>query len=453
MKVCIIGVGYVGLVTGVCLADIGHNVICVDNIETKIEKLKKGVSPIYEPELERFIDKNIKSGRISFTTDIKYGVENSEIIFISVGTPSLVNGQADLSYVEAVASDVGKHINGEKVIVNKSTVPIGSGDWVSMIVSESIVKNNINKNVKFHVVSNPEFLREGSAIGDTFFPDRIIIGSSSKEAIDKMLALYKPLVEQSFDWSSDIPRLIPKGGKVPVVISDLTSAEMIKYAANSFLATKISYINEVANICEKVGADILKVAEGMGLDSRIGPKFLNAGIGWGGSCFPKDVSALAYIANEYGMTPQILNSIINVNREQRLKIVKKVQDELKIVKGKTITVLGIAFKPDTDDTREAPSISIMNSLINLGAKIKAYDPIVKERPHTLSEKVTLSKDSYDAIKDADLLIIATEWDEFKNLDFSKIKSIMNNNIIIDGRNLFDREKLQNLGFKYIGIGR
>ena len=453
MKVCIIGVGYVGLVTGVCLAEIGHNVICVDNVELKIDKLKKGISPIYEPGLERFIDKNIKSGRLNFSTDIKYGVENSEFIFISVGTPSLSNGQADLSYVEAVASDVGKYINDEKIIVNKSTVPIGSGDWVSMIVSEGIAKDNINKNVKFHVVSNPEFLREGSAIGDTFFPDRIVIGSSSQKAIEKMMELYKPLIEQSFDWTLDSPRILPKGQKVPVVSADLTSSEMIKYAANSFLATKISYINEVANICEKVGADILKVAEGIGLDSRIGPKFLNAGIGWGGSCFPKDVSALAYIANEYGMTPQILNSIINVNREQRLKIVKKVQDELKIVKGKTIAVLGIAFKPDTDDTREAPSISIMNSLINLGAKIKAFDPIVKERPQSLNEKAYLSIDVYEAIKDADLLIVATEWNEFKNLDYVKIKNLMAHKIIIDGRNLFDKEKLENLGFKYIGIGR
>lgn len=453
MKVCVIGVGYVGLVTGVCLAEIGHSVICVDSIESKINKLKNGVSPIYEPGLERFIDKNMGSGRIDFTTDIEYGIKNSEIIFISVGTPSLSNGQADLSYVEAVASDVGKYVSGEKIIVNKSTVPIGSGDWVSMIVSESIEKNNSNKDVKFDVVSNPEFLREGSAVRDTFFPDRIVIGSSSKKAIGKMLELYKPLIEQSFDWPSDLPRLLPKGQKVPVVIADLTSAEMIKYAANSFLATKISYINEVANICEKVGADILKVAEGIGLDSRIGPKFLNAGIGWGGSCFPKDVSALAYIANEYGMTPQILNSVINVNREQRLKIVKKVQDELKIVKGKTIAVLGISFKPDTDDVREAPSISIMNSLINLGAKIKAYDPVVKEAPQTLSEKVYLGKDVYDTIKDSDLLIVATEWNEFKDLDFVKMKGLMSHFIIIDGRNLFDKNQVKELGFRYIGIGR
>jgi len=453
MKVCIVGVGYVGLVTGVCLSEIGHDVICVDNVKEKIEKLNNNISPIYEPGLERFIESNLKKGNIRFTTNLKDGVENSEIIFISVGTPSLPNGQADLSYVELVAADIGKYINNEKIIVNKSTVPIGSGDWVSMIISESIEKNNPNKNVKFNVVSNPEFLREGCAICDTFFPDRIVIGSTSKKAIEKMLELYKPLIEQSFDWPEDLERILPKGEKVPTVITDLTSAEMIKYAANSLLATKISFINEVANICEKVGADVLRVAEGIGLDSRIGSKFLNAGIGWGGSCFPKDVSALAYIANEYGMTPQILNSVINVNREQRLKIVKKVQDELKIVKGKIIAILGIAFKPDTDDTREAPAISIMNSLINLGAKINAYDPIVKEKPATLNDKVNMAKDLYSAIKGADLVILATEWGEFKSIDFEKVKSIMNNNIIIDGRNLFDKKSLEALGFKYIGIGR
>ncbi|MHB1347484.1 MAG: UDP-glucose dehydrogenase family protein, partial [Candidatus Humimicrobiaceae bacterium] len=284
MKVCIIGVGYVGLVTGVCLAEIGHNVICVDNVDGKIEKLKKGISPIYEPGLERLIKKNLQSGNICFTNDIKNGVEKSEIILISVGTPSLSNGQADLSYVESVAIEIGKYINNEKTIVNKSTIPIGSGYWVSNIISKSIEKNNSNKNIKFDIVSNPEFLREGSALKDTFFPERIIIGSSSKQAIEKILELYKPLIEQSFDWSSDIQRPLPKGQRIPVVISDLASAEMIKYASNSFLATKISFVNEVANICEKVGADIKKVTEGMGFDSRIGPKFLQAGIGWGGSC-------------------------------------------------------------------------------------------------------------------------------------------------------------------------
>ena len=453
MKVCIIGVGYVGLVTGVCLAEIGHNVICVDNVETKIEKLKKGISPIYEPGLDRFIQKNLQSKNIDFTNDIKSGVEKSEIILISVGTPSLANGQADLSYVENVAIEIGKYINSDKVIVNKSTIPIGSGYWVSNIISKSIEKNNPNKNIKFEIVSNPEFLREGSALKDTFFPERIIIGSSSKQAIEKILELYKPLLEQSFNWPSDLQRILPKGQKVPVVISDLASAEMIKYASNSFLATKISFVNEVANICEKVGADIKKVTEGMGFDSRIGSKFLQAGIGWGGSCLPKDVSALVYTAKEYGLTPEILSAAAAINSKQRLKIVKRVQDELKIVKGKTIAVLGIAFKPNTDDVRESPAISIMNSLVHLDASIKAYDPIVKVRPQNLKEKVTICKDAYEAISDADLLILATEWDEFKNLDYKRIKSLMANDIIIDGRNLFDKEELQKLGFKYIGIGR
>lgn len=452
MKVSVIGTGYVGLVTGACLAEIGNEVICVDNVEEKIDILKNGGCPIYEPGLQEIIKANMEKGRLKFTTSIEEGVNKSEIIFISVGTPSLPNGQADLSFVEQVAVDIGRVIDSYKIIVNKSTVPIGSGDWVSMMISESIEANNSNKNVSFDVVSNPEFLREGNAIGDTFFPDRIVIGSSSKKAIDKMLALYKPLIEQTFDWPDD-KRLIPEGQKVPVVVTDLTSAEMIKYASNSFLATKISFINEIANICEKVGADVKDVARGMGLDKRIGLLFLNAGIGWGGSCFPKDVSALTYIAGEYGMTPQILNSVINVNKEQRLKIVKKVQDELKIVKGKTIAVLGISFKPDTDDVRDAPSITIMNSLSKMGAKIKAYDPVVKGRPEALTEKVKICSDEYEAIDGADVLIIATEWGQFKELDFEKIRKIMNNNIIIDGRNFFEREELEKLGFKYIGIGR
>ena len=335
MDVCIIGTGYVGLVTGVCLAEIGNNVICVDKIKEKIALLNNGKSPIYEPNLENFLKDNIQKNRLQFTTNISKAITKSEIIYICVGTPSLPNGQADLSYVEEVAVEIGRHINNKKIIVNKSTVPIGSGDWVSMVIADSIKKNNKNNNVSINVVSNPEFLREGSAIEDTFFPDRIVVGSSSKWAIDRMIKLYKPIINQSFDWP-DGKRLIVKGSKIPVVISDLTSAEMIKYAANTFLATKISFVNEIANICEKVGADIVKVSEGMGLDKRISPMFLNAGIGWGGSCFPKDVLALSNIAGEYGLSTQILNAVINVNREQRLKIKQKIQDELKIIKGKTI---------------------------------------------------------------------------------------------------------------------
>jgi UDPglucose 6-dehydrogenase len=452
VKVSVIGIGYVGLVTGVCLAEIGNEVICVDKEKEKINILKQGGCPIYEPGLDKIIEKNIDSGRLKFSTSIEEGVKKSKIIFISVGTPSLPNGQADLSFVEQVAIDIGRAINDHKIIVNKSTVPIGSGDWVSMMISESIEANNSNKNVSFDVVSNPEFLREGSAVKDTFFPDRIIIGSSSEEAIESMLVLYKPLIEQNFNWPYN-ERLIPEGQKIPVVVTDLTSAEMIKYASNSFLATKISFINEIASICEKVGADVRDVAKGMGLDKRIGRLFLNAGIGWGGSCFPKDVSALTYIAGEYGMTPQILNSVINVNKEQRLKIVNKVQDELKIVKGKTIAVLGISFKPDTDDVREAPSITIMNSLSKMGAKIKAYDPVVENKPETLTDRVKICRDEYETIDGSDALIIATEWEQFEKLDFNKIKKLMNHHIVIDGRNIFEREKLEKLGFRYIGIGR
>ena len=453
MKVCIIGTGYVGLVTGICLAEIGNNVICVDKIKEKIDLLNSGKPPIYEPNLEKFLKDNIQKNRLLFTTDISNAIEKSEIIYICVGTPQLSNGQADLHYVEEVACEIGKYINDEKIIVNKSTVPIGSGDWVSMVISDSIEKNNNqNKSVCFSVVSNPEFLREGSAIDDTFFPDRIVIGSSSKKAVDKMLKLYEPIINQSFEWPGD-KRLIPKGSKIPVVISDLTSSEMIKYAANSFLATKISFINEIANICEKVGADVSKVAEGIGLDKRIGPAFLNAGIGWGGSCFPKDVSALSNIAGEYGLSTQILNAVVNVNREQRLKITQKLQDELKIIKGKTIAVLGISFKPDTDDTRDAPSIKIMNDLVNLGAKIKAYDPVVSAAPESLSEKVEIYSSAYEAVRGADMFILATEWEEFLDLDFNRIKELMHNSSIIDGRNYLDKSKLEKLGFKYIGIGR
>ena len=453
MNVCIIGTGYVGLVTGVCLAKIGNNVICVDKIKEKVDILNSGKPTIYEPNLEKFLKDNIQNNRLQFTTDISNAVTKSEIIYICVGTPSLSNGQADLKFVEEAANEIGKYINGGKVIVNKSTVPIGSGDWVSMVVSDSLKGNNSsNEKIAFSVVSNPEFLREGSAISDTFFPDRIVIGSSSKKAIDKMIKLYEPIINQTFNWQ-DSERLIPKNTKIPVVISDLTSAEMIKYAANSFLATKISFVNEIANICEKVGADIVKVSEGMGLDKRISPMFLNAGIGWGGSCFPKDVLALSNIAGEYGLSTQILNAVINVNREQRLKIKQKIQDELKIIKGKTIGMLGISFKPNTDDTREAPSIKIMNDLVNLGARVKAYDPIVNKTPQSLSRKVEICSNAYDVVKDADMFILATEWEDFLKLDYTKVKNMMRSPVIIDGRNYLDKSSLEKQGFKYIGIGR
>jgi len=460
MKVCVIGTGYVGLVTGVCLAEIGHSVICVDKDEAKIKMLLSNKMPIYEPGLDSLVLKNINSKKLIFTTDISGSIKSQDIIFICVGTPPLPDGSADLRYVEEVAKEIGSNLNSFKIIVNKSTVPIGSGDWVSMIVNDSLNEkaasgntNNMNNTnaSKFDVISNPEFLREGTAISDTFFPDRIVLGSASKKAIDIMKELYEPIINQKFELA-DIS-FDPKDSKrIPVVETDLVSAEMIKYAANSFLATKISFINEIANICEKAGADVKKVAAGIGLDSRIGSKFLNAGIGWGGSCFPKDVSALTKIAAEYGVSSQLLNSVINVNSQQRLLVVQKVQELLKIVKGKSIGFLGISFKPDTDDTRDAPAITIMNNLVNLGAKVKAYDPVVKNMPDTLNVKVIMCENLEDVFRESDLIILATEWKEFAEIDYESMGKLMREMNVIDGRNFLQRDILTGLGFKYTGIG-
>jgi len=462
MKVCVIGTGYVGLVTGVCLAEIGHNVICVDKDEKKIKMLKSSIMPIYEPGLENLVKKNTQSSNLSFTTQIGNAVLSQDIIFICVGTPPLPDGSADLRFVEEVAKEIGRNLNSYKIIINKSTVPIGSGDWVSMIINDSVATGNGADKVQNHsaskknsamfdVVSNPEFLREGTAIYDTFFPDRIVLGSASQKAIDLMIKLYEKVINRVFEQIDGLPE--PKGTKnIPLVKTDLVSAEMIKYAANSFLATKISFINEIANICEKAGADISKVAKGIGLDSRIGARFLNAGIGWGGSCFPKDVSALTKIAAEYGITTQLLNSAINVNNQQRLKMVQKAQETLKIIKGKTIGVLGISFKPNTDDTRDAPAITIMNNLSNLGAKVKAYDPIVKEFPESLNQKVILCFDTEEIFSDSDLIILATEWEEFTGLDYEGLGALMRDKNFIDGRNFLSKEKMLRLGFKYSGIG-
>jgi UDPglucose 6-dehydrogenase len=462
MKVCIIGTGYVGLVTGASLAEIGHNVICVDKDESKIQLLKNHIMPIYEPGLENLVKKNTNSSKLVFTTQIDNAILSQDIIFICVGTPPMADGSADLRFVEEVAKDIGCNLNSYKIIINKSTVPIGSGDWVSMIINDSINANdcshklantsNNKENIHtFDVISNPEFLREGTAIYDTFFPDRIVLGSTSQKAIDLMIKLYEKIIKREFEPIDGLPN--PKDTKnIPLVETDLVSAEMIKYAANSFLATKISFINEIANICEKAGADISKVAKGIGLDRRIGERFLNAGIGWGGSCFPKDVSALTKIAAEYGITTQLLNSAINVNTQQRLKMVQKVQETLKIVKGKTIGVLGISFKPNTDDTRDAPAITIMNNLINFGAKVKAYDPIVKESPESLNKKVIICSDIEETFSGSDLMIMATEWEEFEELDYKRLGALMKEKNFIDGRNFISKEKMLTLGFKYSGIG-
>jgi UDPglucose 6-dehydrogenase len=482
VEVCVVGTGYVGLVTGTCLAYLGHSVVCVDIDERKIEKLRKGQSPIYEPGLDQLIASGLQRGNLKFSTDISKPVKESEIIFIAVGTPPLPSGKADLSHVKAVAQSIGRALNCDRrrVIVNKSTVPIGSGNWVGMLVKEGLSENpawmdkianaanaptadltaasrrsNGGKPEDiFLVASNPEFLREGSAISDTFYPDRIVIGATDAYAAERLRALYEPIVEQTFTPPASAPRPADVA-VIPVVTTDLASAEMIKYAANAFLATKISFANEIANICERVGADIKEVVRGFGLDSRIGPKFLNAGVGWGGSCFGKDVSALIDIAKEYGYEPALLHSTVDVNKRQRHVPVQKLQEALKIIKGKTIGLLGLAFKPNTDDLRDAPAIEIASELIEMGARVKAYDPIANDvcRRQYPGLKIEYAADAMSLAKDCDAIVIVTEWEEFLYLDLNQIGEVMNAKALIDGRNLLDPQAVEEAGFKYRGIGR
>ncbi|MBE9117291.1 UDP-glucose/GDP-mannose dehydrogenase family protein [Lusitaniella coriacea LEGE 07157] len=460
MRVCVIGTGYVGLVTGVCLSHIGHNVICVDNNEEKVKLMKSGQSPIYEPGLSELMKSSMEVGRLEFTADLEYGVDNGDILFIAVGTPPLPTGESDTRYVEAVARGIGAHLkDGYKVIVNKSTVPIGSGDWVRMIVLDGVAERQktlvaagagdetmTQITAEFDVVSNPEFLREGSAVFDTFNPDRIVLGSNNQKALDMMQELYMPLIDRSFADDKNLP-------PVPVVMTDLNSAEMIKYAANTFLATKISFINEVANICDRVGADVVEVAKGIGLDSRIGTKFLQAGIGWGGSCFPKDVSALVHTADDYGYDAELLKAAITVNKRQRLITLEKLQKELKILKGKVVGLLGLTFKPDTDDMRDAPSLDLIEQLNRLGAKVKAYDPIVSQTGmrHGLTG-VQVETDPERLADGCDALVLVTDWEQFRTLDYGNIAKLMNNPTIIDGRNFLDRAAAEKAGFNYVGVG-
>lgn len=466
MKVCVIGTGYVGLVTGACLAHIGHHVICVDNNEAKVNLMKAGQSPIFEPGLSDVMQGAIQSGRLEFTTDLNAGVDHGQILFIAVGTPALPNGESDTRYVEAVARGIGESLrenSGYKVIVNKSTVPIGSGDWVRMIVLDGF--NSKLKELEgavvgggtataerhaepeFDVVSNPEFLREGSAIHDTFNPDRIVLGGNSAKAKALMQDLYAPIVAREFAEDKS-------AATVPVVTTDLSSAEMIKYAANAFLATKISFINEVANICDRVGADVTQVAKGIGLDSRIGGKFLNAGLGWGGSCFPKDVSALVHTADDYGYEAQLMKAAISVNERQKMVTIEKLQQVLKILKGKTVGLLGLTFKPDTDDLRDAPALVLIENLARLGAKVKAYDPIISQSGmrHGISD-VIVETDPERLADGCDALVVVTEWKEFENLNYAKMATFMNTPVLIDGRNFLDQAMVEAAGFRYLGIGR
>jgi UDPglucose 6-dehydrogenase len=447
MKVCVIGTGYVGLVTGACLAHVGHEVICIDNNEAKVKLMQSGQSPIHEPGLPEILQAAIADRKIQFSTNLAEGINYGEVIFIAVGTPALADGQSDTRYVEAVAKGIGANLkSGYKVIVNKSTVPIGSGDWVRMLILDGMAENPLSTAPEFDIVSNPEFLREGSAVYDTFNPDRIVLGGSSPKAIQVMQDLYSSIRDRKFASQSSLE-------PVPVVITDLNSAEMIKYAANAFLAVKISFINEIANICDRVGGDVKEVGRGIGLDSRIGQKFLNAGIGWGGSCFGKDVSALIHTAADYGYQTEILKACISVNKLQRLLIVEKLQQVLKILKGKTIGLLGLTFKPDTDDLRDAPALTLIDQLSRLGAKVKAYDPIVSQSGMRDGLSNVLVETDAERLADGcDALVLVTEWQQFRNLDYDKMSSLMHQNIIIDGRNFLDREALEALGYKYIGIG-
>ena len=429
MKIAIIGAGYVGLTTGACFAELRNNVVCVDIDKEKIENLNKGIMPIFEPGLKELVVRNAKEKRLRFLSDNKESINFADVIFICVGTPPKDNGEADLSYVESVAREIAKTMSNYKVIVEKSTVPVETGEKVK----ETIKTNNAN-NVEFDVVSNPEFLREGSAISDFMNPDRIVIGTNSKKAKEIMEKLYKPL-------------------NAPILFTDIKSAEMIKHASNSFLAVKISFINAVANICELTGADVEKVAEGMGYDKRIVRSFLNAGIGYGGFCFPKDVEAFIKLAENKGYHFELLKSVQKINKNQPDLFIKKVGGALWNLKNKTIGVLGLAFKPNTDDMREAPSVYIINTLQKEGAKIKAYDPEAMEKSKQVFNDVVYCEDPYAVAKDSDALLILTEWNEFKELDFKKIKSLMKNPLVIDGRNIYNPEEMKKLNFKYISIGR
>lgn len=439
MRLAVVGTGYVGLVTGTCFAEMGNDVICVDTNSEKIDKLNKGIIPIYEPNLENIVQSNYNAKRLSFTTDIKFALERSKLCFIAVGTPMGLDGSADLQYVLTVAKEIGRHMTHHMYVVDKSTVPVGTADKVRNVIQEEL--NLRNSSLTFDVVSNPEFLKEGSAVSDCMKPDRVVIGSDNDEALNVMRELYIPFIRNTERFIS----------------MDIKSAEMTKYAANCMLATKISFINEISNICEKVGADINKVRLGIGSDSRIGYSFIYPGCGYGGSCFPKDVEALIKTSKEYGYTAKILESVEEVNKHQKTVIAKKVVKRFgEDLTGKTFAVWGLAFKPETDDMRESSAITIINELTKRGAKIKAYDPKAIEEAKICylkdNKNVEYVYSKYSALKQADALILVTEWKEFRSPDFEEISKRLNNKIIFDGRNQYDRSSLQKLGFEYYQIG-
>lgn len=436
--ICVIGTGYVGLVTGTCFSDMGNRVTCVDIIPEKVERLRQGILPIYEPGLKEMVERNVQAGRLHFTTSYQEGLADAEFVFIAVNTPTGANqGAADMSYVERAAQSIAESLDHYAVIINKSTVPVGSGDVVTRIVKKHLTRPDVH----FSVVSNPEFLAEGSAMTDFQNPDRVVLGSSDPEAANKVATLYLPL-------------------RAPIVITDLYTAEMIKYASNAFLATKISFINEIAQICERLGADVKEVAAGMGHDKRIGHHFLNAGLGYGGSCFPKDVRALAHMADEAGLHPQLLHAVMDINQDQRYVIMNKLTSILGSLRGCTIGVLGLAFKPNTDDMREAPAADIIRWVVSQGATVQVYDPVAYEtgraeleRIGVRMETVKFCQDAYEVAHGADTLVVVTEWNEFKSLDMLQIRDSMKRPIVIDGRNIYEPSLMRSLGFTYRGMGR
>lgn len=437
MNISSIGTGYVGLVTGACLAELGMNVICMDTDEEKINRLKNGEIPIYEPGLEEIVKRNYHFGRLRFSIDIKDTVQNSEVIFIAVGTPTLADGTADLQYVFQVAREIARHMDKYKVIVNKSTVPIGTGQRVKEEIKN--ILRQYKNDIEFDVVSNPEFLREGSAVKDFIKPDRIVIGTESEKALNIMKQIYNTHIILD----------------IPIVTTNIETAEMIKYASNGFLATKVSYINEIANICELCNADVSIVSNAMGLDNRIGPKFLKPGPGFGGSCFLKDIKALIGIGRTLGYTPQIVKSVIRVNYNQRKRMFNKIKNAVGQLQNKTVTILGIAFKPNTDDIRETPVISIIEALLDSKAKVKTYDPQAMENMKKLYPKMDVEycSDIYSACENTDCIVILTDWEQFGKLDFERLKSIVRTPIFLDLRNMYDPVHVKKFGFAYQGVGR
>ncbi len=432
MHIAVLGTGYVGLVTGACFAEFGVDVTCVDVDAEKVERLAAGFMPIYEPGLEQLVTKNVQAGRLRFTTDVKAAIEQALVVFLAVGTPPKPDGSPDLTFIDTAARMIAEHMNGYKVIVTKSTVPIGTGEHIRKLIRE-----NQREHVRFGMVSNPEFLREGAAINDFMRPDRVVIGSTDVEAIAIVRDLYRPLY------------LI----EAPFVITSLEAAELTKYAANAFLATKISFINEIANLCDKIGCDVHDVAKAMGMDKRIGSKFLHPGPGFGGSCFPKDTQALASVARQFGSDSLVVDAVIEVNRRQRESMLPKIEKLVGSLQGKTIAVLGLAFKPETDDLREAPALEIIKGLVNRGARVRAYDPVAMPEATKILAEIEYADDEYDAVKDADALVIVTEWNQFRALDMRRVRDLMKTAKVADLRNIYEPAHLRELGFDYTGVGR